>query len=136
MIVISPGASATVDHVEIDGLNRTHACIWHEGTSATVSAINCHGVNDGVFAWGRSPTAGDNLTVRDSYFHGFTTNAANGHIDGVQTEGASHGRIIHNTFDMPAHATSAVAIWNSLRSSDDRVFPTLIKIGRGFPIER
>jgi hypothetical protein len=76
VIVIAPGGSATVDHVEIDGLNHTHACIWHEGTSATVSAINCHGVNDGVFAWGSSPTAGDNLTVRDSYFHGFTTNAA------------------------------------------------------------
>src|SRR5262249_23325791 len=37
VIVIAPGASATIDHVEIDGLNRTHACIWHEGKSATVS---------------------------------------------------------------------------------------------------
>jgi hypothetical protein len=134
VIVIAPAASATVDHVEIDGLNRTHACIWHEGTSATVSAINCHGVNDGVFAWGSSPTAGDKLTVRDSYFHGFTTNAANGHIDGVQTEGASHGRIIHNTFDMPAHATSAVAIWNSLRSSDDWTIADNLFTGAGFTL--
>lgn len=134
VIFIAPGASATVEHVEIDGLNRTHACIWHEGTSATVSAVNCHGVNDGVFAWASSPTAGDNLTVRDSYFHGFTTNAANGHIDAIQTEGASHGRIIHNTFDMPAHATSAVAIWNGLKSSDDWTVANNLFTGAGFTL--
>jgi hypothetical protein len=134
VIVIAPGASATVDHVEIDGLNHTHACIWHEGVWATVSAVNCHGVNDGVFAWASSSTAGDNLTVRDSYFHGFTTNAANGHIDGIQTEGTSHSRIIHNTFDMPAHATSAVAIWNELRSSTDWTVANNLFTGGGFTL--
>ena len=156
VIAVARGASATVDHVEIDGLKHTHACVWHEGTSVTVSAINCHGVNDGVFAWGSSPTgqwarikdflrdgvfawgssptAGDNLTVRDSYLHGFTTNAANGHIDGFQTEGASHGRIVHNTFDMPAHAASAVAIWNSLRSSDDWTIADNLFTGAGFTL--
>jgi hypothetical protein len=134
VIHIDPGASATVFRVDIDGRNHTHACVWHEGTSATVRAINCQGVNDGVFAWGSSSTAGDHLTVMDSYFHGFTTNAANGHIDGIQTEGASHGRIINNTFDMPATATSAIAIWNSLKSSDDWTIADNLFTGGGFTL--
>jgi len=134
VITIAPGASAIIDRVEIDGRNHTHACVWHEGTSATVRAINCHGVNDGVFAWASSSAAGNNLTVKYSYFHGFTTNAANGHIDGFQTEGSSHGQIIHNTFDMPAQATSAIAIWNSLKSSDDWTISDNLFTGGGFTL--
>ena len=45
VIKIEAGFSATIDHVEINGLNHTHACIWHEGSSMTAKAINCYGIN-------------------------------------------------------------------------------------------
>jgi hypothetical protein len=120
VIVIDGGASATIDHVEIDGLNHTHTCVWHQGESVLIDGINCHGSGDGVFAWAYtnySPTEGDDFTIRNSYFHDFTLDAANGHMDGFQTEGTANGVISHNTFHMPIDATSAVAIWNSAKSS-------------------
>ena len=91
VINVSDGASATIDHVEINGLSEVHACIWHQGTKLIVTAINCYGINDGIFSWADtsySQTTGDNFTIKDSYLHDFTTKTANGHIDGYQTEGA------------------------------------------------
>jgi hypothetical protein len=122
VIVVDDGASATIDHVEVDGKNGVHACIWHQGTSMTAQAVNCHGINDGIFSWADtsfSPTTGDNFTIADSWFHDFTSRTANGHIDGYQTEGASNGVIRHNTYQMTTEADSAVAIWDSLKSSSD-----------------
>jgi len=46
-------------------------------------AVNCYGVNDGTFSWNQNTgraDSGDNFTIRDSYFHDLTHNAANGHI--------------------------------------------------------
>jgi len=136
VIQIDPGASATIDHVEINGLNHTHACVWHSGTSMTATAVNCYGVNDGMFSWAQSssPGSGDNVNVSNSYFHNFTTNAANGHIDGYQTEGAAHGSISHNTFNMPGNATSAISIWNSLKTSDDWTIQDNLLTGGGFTL--
>jgi hypothetical protein len=135
VISIEVGASATIDHVEINGLNHTHACIWHSGTSMTATAVNCYGVNDGMFSWASNTgSSGDNVNISDSYFHDFTTNAANGHIDGYQTEGAAHGHITHNTFNMSSQATSAISIWNSLKSSDDWTIQNNLFTGAGFTL--
>ena len=109
VIKVQNGASATIDRVEVNGLNHTHACVWHQGISMSVTRMNCYGINDGVFSWadtGYSATTGDNFVVADSYFHDFTENAANGHIDGYQTEGASHGLIDHNTYLMTSDRTA------------------------------
>ena len=119
VIKIEHGADATIDHVELNGSNHTHACVWHKGTAMTSHYLNCYGINDGIFSWadtGYSQTTGDRFTIDHSYFHDFTTNAANGHEDGYQTEGASHGTIRHNTYLMTTAANSAIAIWNSIRS--------------------
>lgn len=119
-IVVNDGGSATIEHVEVDGRDHTHACVWHQGVSATVDALNCHGTADGVFAFARlaySPTAGDNFTVKNSYFHDFTHNASNGHIDGFQTEGMSNGVISHNTFLMKDTANAAIAIWDGQKNA-------------------
>ena len=135
VISIDPGFNASIDHVsEINGLNHTHTCIWHEGSNMTATAVNCYGVNDGIFSWsqGGRPDSGDNAIIRDSYFHGFTANAANGHIDGYQTEGAAHGLIEHNTYDMPGNATSAMSIWNSQKTSDDFTIKNNLVTGAGF----
>src|SRR5262249_46307599 len=58
VININDGASAAVDHVELNGLNHTHACIWDEGVKGSTLAysmvaknINCYGINDGIFSW-------------------------------------------------------------------------------------
>src|SRR5262249_4058223 len=122
VITVDDGASATIDHVEINGLQGVHACIWHQGESMTARYVNCYGSNDAIFAWadtGFSQTSGDNFTIEESYFHDLTHQTANGHIDGFQTEGAGNGLIHHNTYDMTADSNSCVAIWNSLKSSHD-----------------
>lgn len=113
-IFVADGASATIDHVTINGHDGVHACIWHQGMAMTVNAVDCHGVNDGIFTWADTPVAGDHFTIENSYFHGFTHATANGHEDGFQTEGASYGLIRHNTYQMSTTANSAVAIWDSL----------------------
>jgi hypothetical protein len=137
VIKIEDGASATVDHVEVNGLNHTHSCVWLQGTAATVRNINCYGINDGIFSWadtGYSATTGDNFTISDSYFHNFTSNAANGHIDGYQTEGASNGTIQHNTYQMTTDADSAIAIWDSLKSSTNIAVSDNLIEGGGFSV--
>jgi hypothetical protein len=135
-IKVEDGASAVVDHVKINGDEGVHACIWHQGTSLTVNAVNCFGSDDGIFSWAdtSSPGSGDHFVIKNSYFHGFTTATSNGHEDGYQTEGASFGLIKHNTYKMTADADSAIAIWDSLKSSSDiRVYHNLIT-GGGFSI--
>ena len=137
VITIQDGADATIDHVEMNGSNHTHACVWHQGTKMASHYVNCYGVNDGIFSWadtGYSQTTGDWFTIDYSYFHDFTTNAANGHEDGYQTEGASHGIIRHNTYLMTTAADSAIAIWNGRRSSDDITVDNNLITGGGFAI--
>ena len=141
VIFIDDGASATIDRVEINGMSGVHSCIWHQGTSMTARAVNCYKVNDGIFSWANksySQTTGDNFTITDSYFHDFTTKTANGHADGYQTEGAGNGLIRHNTYLMTSDAqndsNSAIAIWNSLRSSHDIVVQSNLIAGGGFSI--
>ena len=137
VIKIEDGASATIEHIDISGLNHTHSCVWHQGTAVTVRAVNCYGINDGIFSWadtGYSSTTGNNFTIADSYFHDFTTNAANGHIDGYQTEGASNGVISHNTYLMTSNADSAIAIWDSLKSSSNISVQGNLITGGGFSV--
>jgi hypothetical protein len=134
VITIRPGASAKVSHCTLDGSNATHAGIWHSGSSLTAIANNVLRVTDGIFSWSdrSSQTAGWNVTLEDNYFHDFTTAAANGHIDGYQTEGASHVVIRHNTFYITQPQTAAVSIWNSMRNSDDFVIDNNLVAGSGF----
>ncbi len=136
-ITIDVGASATISHVTVNGGNSVHACVWHQGTQLTIKAMNCFGANDGVFTWvakGDPARGGGHFTVSDSYFHGFTKETANGHDDGYQTEGTSHGLITHNTFEMNANATSAVAIWNSRESSTNITVSKNLMTGGGFAV--
>ena len=95
------------------------------------------GAADGGFSWadpGYSQTTGDNFSIRDSYFHGFTHATANGHEDGYQTEGASHGLIAHNTYQVTASADSAIAIWDALRTARDVTVTGNLITGGGFAI--
>lgn len=141
VIKIEDGASATINQVAIDGMSGVHACIWHQGTSMTATAVNCHGVDDGIFSWADtsySATTGDHFTIKDSYFHDFTTKTANGHIDGYQTEGAANGVINHNTYYMTSDdgnsTDSAIAIWNSIKSSHDITVSNNLIAGGGFSV--
>ncbi len=138
VIKILDDASATIEQVELDGMNKTHACIFNLGVkgntlkySMVVKRVNCHNANDGIFSWYSSPgskypskypnTASD-FIIEDSYLHDFTEGAANGHIDGYQTQGTSNGIIRRNTFNVfirpgDTHVeggglNSAMAIWN------------------------
>lgn len=137
-IYIENGASATITNTEINGDKGVHACIWHQGKSITVDALNCYQADDGIFSWADinySQTTGDNFIIRNSYFHDFTKTTSNGHIDGYQTEGAGNGLIDHNTFYMTSddnnYTDSAIAIWNSLRSSHDIVVQNNLLSGGG-----
>lgn len=139
-IFVDDGASATVNHVEINAMNGVHSCIWHQGTSLSVTAVNCYGADDGIFSWADtsySSTTGDHFTIADSYFHDFTIKTSNGHVDGYQTEGAGNGLIDHNTYLMTSDSgnndtDSAVAIWDSLKSSHDITVQDNLIAGGGF----
>jgi hypothetical protein len=136
-ISVEDGASAIVDHVTVNGDDGVHACIWHQGTRLYVNAVNCYGVDDGVFSWadnGYSWSTGDHFTIRNSYFHGFTKRTSNGHEDGYQTEGASYGLIEHNTYRMTPGADSAIAIWDGRRSSRDIAVRHNLITGGGFAV--
>jgi hypothetical protein len=138
VVVVEEGASATLRRVVLRGMDGNHSCVWHMGTSVKVTKVDCAGVNDAVFSWAAGPGAGDGVRIRDSYFHDFTTKTANGHVDGYQTEGASHGRIVHNTWlmtsDSANEANSAIAIWDSLDDSDDFLVARNLIAGGGFAV--
>ena len=136
-IKIEDGASAVVDHVKINGDRGVMACVWDQGTSEVVEAVNCFGSDDGIWSWadmGYSHTTGDHFVIRDSYIHDLTTRTSNGHEDGFQTEGASYGVIEHNTVRMTTIADSALAIWDSLKSSHDILVKDNLLTGGGFAI--
>jgi hypothetical protein len=136
-IFVSDGASATIEHVQINGDDGVHACIWHQGTRLFVNAVNCYGVDDGIWSWADNSyswSSGDHFTIKNSYFHGFTARTSNGHEDGYQTEGTAHGLIEHNTYLMTARADSAIAIWDGLRSSHDITVRHNLITGGGFAI--
>ena len=137
VVKILNGASATVDHNLLDGQNATHACLWHEGASMVATANECTGVNDGIFSWASTvgvDGTGDNFTIADNWLHNFTTLAANGHVDGFQTEGAKNGVIRHNTFDVAQDQTSAIAIWNTRKSASNIAVSNNLIQGGGFSI--
>jgi hypothetical protein len=136
VIELAPGASATIDHVTIDGGNNAHACIWHAGAAMTAVGVNCSRVNDGIFSWQDSggTSQGNNFTIRDSYFHGLTEATGNGHIDGYQTEGARNGVIRHNTFDISSGQNAAVSIWDGYKSSDNIAVDNNLMTGGGFTV--
>jgi hypothetical protein len=136
-ITVADGASATISNVTVNGSNGVHACIWHQGTQLSVNAVNCYGVDDGVFSWadsGYSQTTGNNFTISNSYFHDFTKATSNGHEDGYQTEGASNGLIQHNTYQLTAAADADIAIWDGLRSSSNITVTGNLMTGGGFAI--
>jgi hypothetical protein len=138
VVTVEDGASATLRRVTLRGMDGNHACVWHEGAAATLVRIDCAGVNDGIFAWSGGPGAGDHLVVKNSFVHDLTTRTANGHVDGFQTEGASHGRLVHNTWlmttDADDEANSAIAIWDSLADSDDWLVARNLIAGGGFAV--
>ncbi len=138
-IKIENGASARIARTSIDGLKANHSCIWHEGASMVAVRVNCRGVNDGIFSWSGPGGNGNNFKIRKSYIHDLTTRTANGHVDGYQTEGASHGLISDNTFLMTSDAggndaNAAIGIWNSFRDSTDIVVRGNLIAGGGFSV--
>ncbi len=135
-IKILSGASATVDHVEIDGNAAVHTCIWHEGAAVSVNAVDCHDIEDGIFAWAATGTAGsgDQFTVTNTYIHRFNAVESNGHFDGFQTEGAANGVLRHNTFDLPTDSTGAISIWNDHKNTLDITVEDNLIRGGGFSV--
>jgi virginiamycin B lyase len=129
VIFIEPGATVTIERTTLDGSNATHAGIWYEGASMVARGNRIFGVNDGIFSWDA-----DNFVIEDNYLHSFTEDAANGHVDGFQTEGASNGVIRHNTFDVTQGQTSAIAVWNDRRNSDNILIENNLIAGGGFSI--
>ncbi|GAB3761275.1 hypothetical protein FB382_003333 [Nocardioides ginsengisegetis] len=140
VISVTHGASAKIVRTATDGLRGVHACVWHMGTALEVNRLDCKHVNDGVFSWASSgdSSEGDHFTVLNSYLHSFTTRTANGHIDGYQTEGASHGLIRHNTLLMTSDdnnsSDSAIAIWDGQKSSSDILVKHNLIAGGGFSV--
>jgi len=129
VIKILAGASATIDHCDLDGQSRTHSGIWYEGASLVARANDIRNTNDGIFAWDSG-----GFTIEDNYLHDFTTATANGHIDGFQTEGASNGVIRHNTYDINSGQTAAIGLWDGRRNTDNILVENNLIAGGGFSI--
>ncbi len=129
VIKILPGASATLEHNTLDGREGVHSCIWDEGASMVARYNNCFNTNDAIFIWNA-----DNFTIEHNYIHNLSEKPANGHVDGFQTEGAAHGVIRHNTFDIAQGQTSCLAIWNGNRNSDDILVEGNLMAGGGFSV--
>ncbi len=135
-IKILSGASAIIDHVEIDGKSAVHACVWHEGSSVTISYLKCHDMEDAVFSWAATGNAqsGNSFILEHSYIHTFNAIESNGHFDGYQTEGAANGQIRHNTIDMGPEGNAAVALWNSQKNTDNITVESNLLAGGGFTV--
>jgi hypothetical protein len=137
VIDVRPGGAATIERVAVNGMKGVHACVWHMGKRLRVNGLDCKNVNDGIFSFGERGQ-GDDFVIRNSYVHDLTTRTANGHVDGYQTTGAVHGRLIHNTWlittDAHNEATSAIAIWNGTRNSRDIVVKRNLIAGGGFSV--
>jgi len=129
VISIAKDASVTIEHCTLDGSNSTHAGIWYAGTNLRAIANNIYGTNDGIFCWDS-----DNFVIKDNYIHNLTRESSNGHIDGFQTEGSSHGLIQHNTIKISQGQNACVAIWNGRRNSDDILVDSNLLAGSGFTV--
>lgn len=128
VVKVLPGASVKIIRSRLDGSGATKAGIMYDGVKLVARRNHISGVNDGFFV------SRDNFILKSNYLHDFTTNAGNGHVDGFQTEGASHGIIQHNVFDIEETQTSAVAIWNMFGNSDDILVKKNLIAGGGFAI--
>ena len=127
VIKVLAGASVTIEHCTLDGSNRTHAGIWHEGASTTVRACNIKNTNDGFFVWYSS-----NFLLEDNYIHDLTDQASNGHIDGFQTCGAKHGILRHNSILIKQGQNAAVNVDNGSGDTDDILIENNLMAGGGF----
>lgn len=133
-IKILSGASVTIDHVEVNGNSAVHSCVWHEGSSMTVTYLKCHDMEDAIFSWADTGNAqsGNNFTVEHSYIYNFNAVESNGHFDGYQTEGAANGIVRHNTIAASQDNTSAIAIWNGQKNTDNILVDNNLLKGGGF----
>ncbi len=135
-IKILSGATATIDHVEVNGNSIVHSCIWHEGSSVTITYVKCHDIEDGIFSWADTGNAdsGNNLTMEKTYIYNLNATESNGHWDGYQTEGAVNLVLRHNTFRTLTNGTSAIAIWNGQKTSDNILADDNLIKGGGFSV--
>lgn len=127
--VVTVHGSAVIEHCTLDGQLGTHAGVWYQGTSVKIRNCEIINVNDGIFTWDA-----DNFVIEDNYLHNLTTESSNGHIDGFQTEGGSHGIIHHNTITISQDQNACVAIWNSRRNSDDILVDSNYLAGTGYVV--
>jgi hypothetical protein len=129
VVEVNQGASATLEYCTLDGQLGVHCNVTHNGSSLVMDHCNCYNANDGVFIWD-----GDNITIENCYFHDFTTETSNGHVDGIQTEGSDHGIIRHNRIDISQNQTGCISIWNSRDDSDDWLIEDNWLAGGGYTI--
>jgi uncharacterized protein YjdB len=127
VIKVLAGATVTIEHCLLDGDNRTHAGIWHEGAGTIARANNITKVNDGFFVWYSS-----NFLLEDNYIHDLTDQASNGHIDGFQTCGAKHGILRHNSILIKQGQNAAVNVDNGNGDTDDILLENNLMAGGGF----
>jgi len=102
-IVIRPGASATIDHVDISGVDAEHHSVEYGVLSfsnkpVTVSHANLHNCADCI--------QGEYITATDNYIHDIG-GPPDAHVDGIQCDGndGCHLTATHNTV-----VASAIAI--------------------------
>jgi hypothetical protein len=141
VIYVDDGASATIDRVQINGMSGVHSCIWRQRTSMTARAVNCYKVNDGVFSWSDksySQTTGDTSRSPTATSTTSQPKPLTDMLTDTRPKAPANGLVRHNTYLMTSgaqkEANSAIAIWNSLRSSHDIVVQDNPTAGGGFSV--
>jgi len=122
-----PKATVTIEHCTLDGDNRTHAGVWHQGANTTLKANNISKVNDGFFVW-----YSNNFLLEDNYIHDLSDKPSNGHIDGFQTCGAKNGILRHNSILISQGQNAAVNVDNGNGDTDNILIENNLMAGAGF----
>ena len=95
-IIVRGGGSATIDHVDISGVDAAnhsveYAVLSQSSQPVTITHANLHNCSDCI--------QGDYVTATDNYIHDFGPGPAGAHVDGFQCDGSfgCHVTVTHNT---------------------------------------
>jgi Ca2+-binding RTX toxin-like protein len=121
--VMDDATGFTLKDSEIDGNGNTVNAIYGFGTFLR---NNLHDVENGINTTEASH-------IRDNYIHNLR-GGSDAHYDGIENNGASHVRIIHNTIINHHDQTSAVMLNNEFGSLSDITIENNRLVGGGYTV--
>lgn len=130
-IIVRGGASATIDHVEVSGKDKTtgsveYAVLSQTNLPTTVSNSNLHHCADCI--------QGENMTITGNYIHDMALIPGVSHVDGIQCNAYCGLTIRGNTILNEYGQTSAVALFADFGTPKDSTITGNLLAGGGWTI--